>query len=92
MHAFCLQDAVSKSSRPAQLPAIAEDPQATAVPAPPAQLGDDSLGPSRTAVPAPVLERGLRGALEAQRGLQAGMKRRDKLLRALGKVMLCPPI
>ena len=38
-------------------------------------------------MPAPVLERGLRGALEAQRGQQAGRKRREKLLRALGKVM-----
>ena len=37
-------------------------------------------------MPAPVLERGLRGALEAQRGLQARRKRREKLLRALGKV------
>ena len=44
-------------------------------------------GPSRTTVPAPVLERGLRGVLEAQRGLQAGRERREKLLRALGQVL-----
>ena len=86
--ALCLQDAVSRSGRLAQLPAIAEDSQAAAPAATPAQLVDDSLsGPSRATVPAAVLERGLRGALEAQRGLQAGRKRREKLLRALGKVM-----
>ena len=82
--ALCLQDALSRIGRLAQLPAIAEDSQAAA----PAQLADDSLsGPSRATVPAAVLERGLRGALEAQRGLQAGRKRREKVLRALGKVM-----
>ena len=79
---------MSRSGRLAQLPAIAEDSQAAAPAATPAQLADDSLsGPSRATVPAAVLKRGLRGALEAQRGLQAGRKRREKLLRALGKVM-----
>ena len=91
--ALYLQDAVSKSGRLAQLPAIAEDSQAAALAAPPTQLGDDSLtGPSRTTVPALVLERGLRGALEAQRGLQAGRRHREKLLRALGKVMPFVPL
>ena len=77
-----LQESVSRSGKRPQLPAIAEDPQAALQPA----LSNG--GTAATRVAAQDLEAGLRAALEAQRSLQARKRRRDKLLRAVSKVLL----
>ncbi len=77
-----LQESVSRSGKWPQLPAIAEEPQAALQPA----LSNGRTAATRVA--AQDLEAGLRAAMEAQRSLQARKRRRDKLLRAVSKVLL----